>query len=181
MNTPSRAYAEINLDAILHNMSQMQRILQPGTKIMPVIKADAYGHGAIPIGKELEPLSITWGYATATVEEAQALRSSGLEKPILVLGATFPDQYRLLPDLGIRPAVFSLRQALALEESAAWVPAEHRIHFLEFCQLLLCHRLIPVVRFGKMRKNPFYYNMGHCRNLCNLFCGFLGNLEAKAA
>ena len=91
MNTPSRAYAEINLDAILHNMSQMQRILQPGTKIMPVIKADAYGHGAIPIGKELEPLPITWGYATATVEEAQALRSSGLEKPILVLGATFPD------------------------------------------------------------------------------------------
>ena len=53
MNTPSRAYAEINLDAILHNMSQMQRILQPGTKIMPVIKADAYGHGAIPIAEEL--------------------------------------------------------------------------------------------------------------------------------
>ena len=128
MNTPSRAYAEINLDAILHNMSQMQRILQPGTKIMPVIKADAYGHGAIPIGKELEPLPITWGYATATVEEAQALRSSGLKKPILVLGATFPDQYCLLPDLGIRPAVFSLRQALALEESAAWAGTPITIH-----------------------------------------------------
>ena len=74
MNLYRRAVAEIDLDAILYNVGQMGRHIAAGAKIMAVIKADGYGHGAVPIGKELEPLDIVWGYAVATAEEAWILR-----------------------------------------------------------------------------------------------------------
>ncbi len=118
MKIYSRVYAQIDLDAILHNMEQMQKRISRNTKIMGVIKTDGYGHGAVPIGRELEKLHVTWGYATATVEEAQILRENGLKKPILVLGASFPESYGLLAEEGIRATVFSLRQAQALEQYA---------------------------------------------------------------
>ena len=118
MKTYSRVYAQIDLDAILHNMEQMQKRISRNTKIMGVIKTDGNGHGAVPIGRELEKLHVTWGYATATVEEAQILRENGLKKPILVLGASFPESYGLLAEEGIRATVFSLRQAQALEQYA---------------------------------------------------------------
>lgn len=118
MKIYSRVYAQIDLDAILHNMEQMQKTISRNTKIMGVIKTDGYGHGAVPIGRELEKLDVTWGYATATVEEAQILRENGLKKPILVLGASFPESYGLLAEKEIRATVFSLRQAQALEQYA---------------------------------------------------------------
>lgn len=119
MKTYSRVYAEINLDAILHNMEQMRGLLKEDTKIMGVIKTDGYGHGAVPIGRELEKLAYTWGYATATVEEAEILRRNGLKKPILILGATFPEQYEAMADLELRANVYSIGQAERMEEAAA--------------------------------------------------------------
>lgn len=119
MKTYSRVYAEINLDAILHNMEQMRGLLKEDTKIMGVIKTDGYGHGAVPIGRELEKLAYTWGYATATVEEAEILRRNGLEKPILILGATFPEQYKSIADLELRANVYFIGQAERMEEAAA--------------------------------------------------------------
>ncbi len=116
MNLYRRAVAEIDLDAILYNVGQMGRHIAAGAKIMAVIKADGYGHGAVPIGKELEPLDIVWGYAVATAEEAWILRRNGLEKPILVLGAVFPEQYQGLVGQEIRPTIYSLQQAEGLEE-----------------------------------------------------------------
>ena len=116
MNLYRRAVAEIDLDAILYNVGQMGRHIAAGAKIMAVIKADGYGHGAVPIGKELEPLGIVWGYAVATAEEAWILRRNGLEKPILVLGAVFPEQYQGLVGQEIRPTIYSLQQAEGLEE-----------------------------------------------------------------
>lgn len=116
MNLYRRAVAEIDLDAILYNVGQMGQHIAAGAKIMAVIKADGYGHGAVPIGKELEPLDIIWGYAVATAEEAGILRRNGLEKPILVLGAVFPEQYQGLVGKEIRPTIYSLQQAQGLEE-----------------------------------------------------------------
>lgn len=128
MKTYKRVYAQVDLEAILHNMEQMRRIIDPHTKIMGVIKADGYGHGAIPIGRELEKLGYVWGYATATVEEAQVLRRNGLSKPILTLGACFPEQYPALADEGIRATVFSLRQAQEMESFAQKAGKEIKIH-----------------------------------------------------
>lgn len=128
MKTYSRAYAEINLDAILHNMEQMRKLLKEDTKIMGVIKTDGYGHGAVPIGRELEKLEYTWGYATATVEEAEILRRNGLKKPILVLGATFPEQYEAMADLELRVNVYSIGQAERMEEAAAKMKKKIIVH-----------------------------------------------------
>ncbi len=128
MKTYSRVYAEINLDAVLHNMEEMRRLLKKDTKIMGVIKTDGYGHGAVPIGKELEKLDYTWGYATATVEEAEILRRNGLKKPILILGATFPEQYETLADFEMRAAVYSIEQAKKIEQAGAKMNKKVTIH-----------------------------------------------------
>ena len=128
MKTYSRVYAEVNLDAILYNMEQMRKLLKEDTKIMGVIKTDGYGHGAVPIGRELEQLDYTWGYATATVEEAEILRRNGMEKPILVLGATFPEQYEAMADLGIRVNLYSIRQAEQMETAAAKMNKKIMVH-----------------------------------------------------
>lgn len=101
-----RVYAAVDLSAVLENMKRMHETLSPQTQMVGVIKTDGYGHGAVPIGRELEKLPYVFGYATATAEEAFILRRAGLEKPILILGYTFPYCYEELILQKIRPAVF---------------------------------------------------------------------------
>lgn len=101
-----RGYALIDLDAIHYNMEQMYQNLSPGTKMIGVIKTDAYGHGAVQIGRELEALPYVSGYAVATAEEAMILRHAGLQKPILILGYTFPYCFEDLIRYNIRSTVF---------------------------------------------------------------------------
>lgn len=101
-----RAYASVDLDAIRFNMESMKSNLSPETKIMPVIKTDGYGHGALPIAKELEPMEVTAGFAVASAEEALMLRSGGIRKPVLVLGYAFPYFYEDMVKEDIRQAVF---------------------------------------------------------------------------
>ena len=93
LKTYSRVYARIDLDAIASNMERMKQNLKPDTKIMAVIKADGYGHGAVQIAQMLEVVPYIWGFAVATLDEAVVLRAEGIQKPILVLGCVFPDQY----------------------------------------------------------------------------------------
>ena len=69
-----RVCAMVDLDAVAYNMEQMRQNLSPGTKMIGVIKTDAYGHGAVQIARELERLDYVWGYAVATAE-AQSDRS----------------------------------------------------------------------------------------------------------
>ena len=128
MSNYPRVHADIDLDAILHNMEQMHRLVDPHTKLMAVIKTDAYGHGAIPIAKELEKVAYVFGYAVAAEEEALALRADGIKKPILILGYTFPEQYEALLAAQITPAVFSLESAKLLSETAARLHMTARIH-----------------------------------------------------
>lgn len=111
-----RVCAEVDLDAVCYNMDQMRGNLPPGTRIIGVIKTDGYGHGAVPIGRELEKMDYVFGYATATAEEALILRRAGLKKPVLVLGYTFPYSYEELIQNEIRPTVF--RQDMLEELSA---------------------------------------------------------------
>ncbi len=116
--TISRVYARISLDAIEANLIAMKNNIPEGTRIMAVIKTDAYGHGAVGIGKFLENKDYIWGYATATAEEAFELRDAGLKKPILVLGYTFPYAYERMISEGIRPTVFRLDMAKELNDCA---------------------------------------------------------------
>lgn len=101
-----RVYASVDLSAVLYNMERMHGAISPQTKMIGVIKTDGYGHGAVPIGRELEKLPYVFGYATATAEEAFILRRAGLTKPVLILGYTFPYSYDELILQEIRSAVF---------------------------------------------------------------------------
>lgn len=123
-----RVYAAVDLDAVRYNMEQMHKHLSPGTKMMGVIKTDGYGHGAVPIGRELEALSYVSGYAVATAEEAFTLREAGLKKPILILGYTFPYSYEELIRRGIRPAVFRMDSVEALADCARRIGQEAHVH-----------------------------------------------------
>ena len=64
-----RIWAEVDLDAMRHNAENMMANLTQGRKMMAVIKADGYGHGAVPVAQELEPLEKIAGFAVATAEE----------------------------------------------------------------------------------------------------------------
>jgi len=69
MNRPSRIYATIDLDAVTWNLENMRKNISEDTKIIAVLKADAYGHGAVPIAQHIESLPYIWGIAVACVEE----------------------------------------------------------------------------------------------------------------
>lgn len=107
MKTYSRVYARIDLDAIAYNMEQMKLRIDDSTKIMAVIKTDAYGHGAVQVAQMLEKYEYIWGFAVATLDEAVVLRVEGIQKPILVLGCIFPDQYMEMLDNDIRMNVYT--------------------------------------------------------------------------
>ncbi|MBR5337349.1 MAG: alanine racemase [Lachnospiraceae bacterium] len=123
-----RCAAYIDLDALMSNMSEIRRLIRPETKVIAVIKANAYGHGASVFAKELEKLDYLWGFAVAAVSEAAQLRDEGISKPILLLGASFEPEFRQLIELDVRPAVFSYDTALKLSNEAAALNRTVNIH-----------------------------------------------------
>ena len=118
MKTYSRVYARIDLDAIASNMEHMKKNLNPGSKIMAVIKADGYGHGSVQIAQMLENVDYIWGFAVATLDEAVVLKSEGIQKPILVLGCVFPDQYMEMLKYEIRMNVYTEEMAESISQMA---------------------------------------------------------------
>lgn len=118
MNKYNRVYAEIDLDAVRYNFVSMKKNIKEGTKIMAVIKADAYGHGAIPIARLMEKEEYLWGFATATAQEALHLREAGIQKPILILGYVFEEYDEALIQQDIRPTIFQKDRALELSRKA---------------------------------------------------------------
>lgn len=114
-----RVYAEIDLDAIRYNMENMKKNIASKTEMIAVIKTDGYGHGAVPIARELEPLAFLHGFAVATAEEACLLKDAGISKPILILGYTFPYSYEKLIQEEVRMAVFRYDTLRELSDAAA--------------------------------------------------------------
>lgn len=124
----ARGYVTVDLDAIVSNMHHMKANLAEQTKMMGVIKTDGYGHGAVPIARQLEKLDFVFGYAVATPEEAQLLRRAGMKRPILILGYTFPYCYEKLVEEQIRPAVFRYDALQQLGETAEKLGKSLPIH-----------------------------------------------------
>ncbi len=124
----SRVYATINLDAIRTNVEHMKANIAPETQMIGVIKTDGYGHGAVPIAKELEPLDYMFGFAVATTEEAMILRECGIRKPILILGYTFPYSYEDMIRQEIRPVVFREDMIEQLSETACGLGQKAKVH-----------------------------------------------------
>src|SRR2546422_7916793 len=99
----ARAWVEVDLAAVVENARTVVRVA--GTRLLPVVKANAYGIGAVAVSRALEPLD-PWGYGVATIEEGAELRAAGIARPVLVFMPARPDlfdayqQHRLTPALG---------------------------------------------------------------------------------
>ena len=102
-----RVYAGVNLDHVGENIDSIASNLLPDTKIIAVIKTDAYGHGALPIAKELEHKDVVFGYGVATAEEALQLKNNGIRKPIIIIGYSFPSAYEEMIVRDVRLTVFT--------------------------------------------------------------------------
>jgi len=112
-----RVYAKVDLDVIGHNIEAIRTHVSDKVKVMAVIKADGYGHGAIPIGRELEKLKIDY-IAVAIYQEGVQLRKEGIKTPILVLGNTPSKAYELLFKYKLAQTVYSLEMGKELDLAA---------------------------------------------------------------
>lgn len=128
MKAYSRICAQIDLSAIEHNLEEMHKKIHPDTKMIAVIKADGYGHGASQIAAVIENKEYLWGFAVATPEEGFALRKQGIVKPIMLLGFAFPEHYREMIQKEIRICVFKKETALLVNQYANELGMTAKIH-----------------------------------------------------
>ncbi len=110
-------YAEIDLAAIRHNMRQIRAAVSPSTFIMAIVKANAYGHGAVKVGTAALSAGAN-GLGVAIPEEGAELRENGVKVPIFVVGLTLPEQASLLVEYNLVATVSTLETARALAEAA---------------------------------------------------------------
>lgn len=123
----NRTWAEINLDALAHNMKEIRRITSPTAKIMAVVKADAYGHGVVQTTKTLIENGADY-LGVACVDEAKQLRRAGIQLPILILGATSEVNSIDLVEYSLMPTVFSAEFAKTLSQTAQKLNKTIKIH-----------------------------------------------------
>ena len=112
MDYLKRTWADISLDNLNHNYQQLRAKIPSGCRLLGVVKADAYGHGAVPISRHLCELGAEF-LAVSNLEEAMQLRRGGIRRPILILGYTPPAYARDLVAMGLRQEVHSLEYARA--------------------------------------------------------------------
>lgn len=120
-------WAEINLDNLAFNLRSARGFIGNEVECMAVVKADAYGHGAVECARRLEVEGTEW-FAVATVEEGIELRSAGIQKPILVLGGFGDAQTGLLIDHCLTPTIFTVNQAESLNAAAVKRNSRLNIH-----------------------------------------------------
>lgn len=123
----SLLYAQIDLEAIAHNVRELRRIANPSAKLMAVVKADGYGHGAIEVARTAlkngaEVLGV------ARVNEAVALREAGFSAPVQIFGYTPPGQADTLVEYDLTQTVFSYENAFRLSQQAFSKGGRIKIH-----------------------------------------------------
>ena len=123
-----RVKAVVSLDAIAHNFEEMKKNIADGTRIVAVIKADGYGHGAEAISRLIEDYEYIWGFATATAEEAIQLKDAGIEKPVLILGLVFEEYFQELIRKDVRLTVCEYNVAKVLSDEAVRQGRQVHIH-----------------------------------------------------
>ncbi|MBQ2729644.1 MAG: alanine racemase [Clostridia bacterium] len=121
-----RMYAKIDLDSVGKNVKGVRDRIPCGTRIMAVIKANAYGHGAVTLAKYLDG-RVEW-YGVANIDEALELRNAGIEKEILVLGCLNPLEYRAAVENDITVTIASLADAEKLSKTASGLKTEAKCH-----------------------------------------------------
>ena len=122
----TRTYSVIHLDAIFKNIEEARKRVGEDTKIMAIVKANAYGHGAIEVAGAIKDK--VYGFAVATVREALALRESGVENPILVLGYVCKAEYETVIRNNIIFALLTKEMAADISECATEIGLTAKCH-----------------------------------------------------
>jgi len=122
-----RAYAEINLDAIAHNVQELRRITDPSAELIAVVKADGYGHGAKMVSKTALENGAT-RLAVAFIDEALELRKAGIKAPILILGYTAPELAEEAVANDLTVTVFSKEIVEALSQKSQELNKPAKVH-----------------------------------------------------
>lgn len=112
-----RTWAEVDLDKLVENYRAIRAYVSPESKVMTIVKADGYGHGAPFVARAFEEAGTDW-FGVSNLEEAQQLRLSGISKPILILGYTPPQYAGALMEHKVTQALFSLEYARQLSAAA---------------------------------------------------------------
>ena len=163
----------IHTDAIIHNFREVCRLAGPGSPIAPVIKSNAYGHGWIGVSAALTEAGAD-RFCVSFTEEGLALRNSGVDKPILVLGGVYPDQAREIILNDLTPVISSLAMAGALNEAAEALGRTVNIHVkvdTGLGRLGILEKEVPPF-FDALKKLPRL----HTRGICSSFSS-IGNSE----
>lgn len=121
-----RVEADIDLDAIRTNIVTMKKRIPKGKKLLAVIKANAYGHGAIEVAKALDDLSDYYG--VACLDEALELRKAGVTKPILILGMTDESLFGTIVEYDVTQTIFTVEQAKVLSNVALKMGKNAKVH-----------------------------------------------------
>ncbi|MHB9094041.1 MAG: alanine racemase [Eubacteriales bacterium] len=120
-------WAEVDLSAIAHNMKELRRVTKPGAKVMAVVKANAYGHGAVSVSNTVLANGADY-LGVAILGEGRQLREAGIMAPILILGFTPAEQAVDVVDLDLTQTVYDFAGAEALSRSAVKAQKRVRIH-----------------------------------------------------
>ncbi|MCT4585564.1 MAG: alanine racemase [Peptostreptococcaceae bacterium] len=120
-------WVEINLDNLINNFNEVKKILREDTKVCAVLKADAYGHGALQIAKVLEEQGVDY-FAVATLQEGLELRNNNIKKPILCLGYINELSFNLAIKNDISFTIYKLKSAIKLNKIAKEIDKKARVH-----------------------------------------------------
>jgi len=126
-STLKRTWAEVNLDTLIYNYKQIRKKTGENIKFLGVVKADAYGHGAITVSKALEENGADY-LAVSSIDEAMELRVNGIKMPILILGHTPKEQVDRLIQFNITQAVTCRAKAIEYSEEAVRLGKTLKIH-----------------------------------------------------
>lgn len=126
-NILRRTWAEIDLDALAHNYHQARKLVGPSVKYLGVVKADAYGHGAVQVSRKLEQLGADY-LAVSSLDEARELRNAGIQMPLLILGHTPPEMVPELLRYDITQTVSALAKAEEYDAAADAAGGTLKVH-----------------------------------------------------
>jgi len=118
-------WAEISLSSLAHNLRAIRRHVGRRRRVLAIVKANAYGHGAVPVAKTLGRAGADWFGVTSTAEGVE-LRESGIRQPILVLSGFWPGEERLLVAHRLTPAITQIEQLHHLERAVAGAARSQR-------------------------------------------------------
>lgn len=122
-----RTWAQVDLDAIAHNFTVISRSLSGDCRPIAIVKADGYGHGAVPVAQALAKAGADF-FGVSNLEEALQLRRGGIDRPILILAYTPPEEARRLAENNITQTVLTPDYAARLNHAAAGAGCRVRVH-----------------------------------------------------